>query len=79
MDDDEEVQFFLDFLAACDDRMPLHRIAALRMDGLTNSEIGEQLGLSLRAVERSAARIRNLWKQHSARNDTQTLRSGSTC
>lgn len=79
VDDDDEVQFFLDFLAACDNEIPLHRIALLRIDGFTNPEIAQRLDLSLRAVERAAARIRNLWRQHSGRHTTESMRSGSTC
>lgn len=79
VEDSEEVRFFLEFLAACDPDIPLHMIAQLRMDGLSNSDIAGQLGLSLRAVERSAARIRNLWRQHAARHDSESMQCGSTC
>lgn len=78
VEDNEEVRFFLEFLAACDKDIPLHVIAQLRMDGLSNPDIARQLDLSLRAVERSAARIRNLWRQHAARHD-ESLQCGSTC
>ena len=41
----------------------LERIAVLRLEGCTNQEIGEQLGIAERSVERKLARIRSIWRQ----------------
>jgi len=64
----EEVDHFIRFLEAYDSDRQLHLIAAARLDGKSNPEIAESLGISLRAVERGASRIRVLWEQHAARN-----------
>ena len=39
------------------------RVAKRRLQGYSNSEIAEQLGISLRSVERRMATIRALWSQ----------------
>jgi len=64
----EEVNHFLRFLESYDSEHQLHLIAGQRLDGKTNPETPESMGISLRAVERGASRIRVLWEQHAARN-----------
>lgn len=68
IDGDDEVEHFLNFLRAVDPQTPLDRIARLRMDGVSNTEISAELEISLRSVERATGRIRNLWQQHAGRN-----------
>ena len=69
VESDEEVAHFLEFLEAYDSEGFLAPVARLRLDDRTNSQIAEELGRSLRAVERAMQKIRNLWQQHSERND----------
>lgn len=69
VDSDEEVAHFLEFLEAYDSEGLLAPVARLRLDDRTNSQIAEELSRSLRAVERAMQKIRNLWQQHSQRND----------
>lgn len=69
VDSDEEVEHFLKFLEAWDSEGFLAPVARLKLDGRTNPQIAEEQNRSLRAVERAMQKIRNLWQQHSQRND----------
>ena len=40
----------------------LPRIAVMRMDGLSSSEIAQRLGLTSRTVRRKLERIRDIWE-----------------
>jgi len=51
-------------LAMLDDDV-LRKIAVLRLEGYTNKDIAEQLGIALRAVERKLQLIRQKWHQES--------------
>lgn len=42
----------------------LRRVAVLRLNGHTNAEIAEMLGVTSRTVERKLSLIRNAWKTH---------------
>jgi len=44
----------------------LRAIAVWKMEGYTNREIAERIGLSLATVERKLALIRDAWKSHGA-------------
>ncbi len=49
-------------LAQLDDEM-LQQIALLKLDGHTNQEIAEQIGRTVRSVERKLNLIRSLWSE----------------
>jgi DNA-directed RNA polymerase specialized sigma24 family protein len=49
-----------EMLEGLDDEL-LHQIAVRKLEGFTNQEIAEQLGIALRAVERKLQLIRQKW------------------
>jgi DNA-directed RNA polymerase specialized sigma24 family protein len=49
-----------------DDR--LREIAECKLEGYTNEQIGEQLGLACRSIERKLQRIRQVWEGELAEN-----------
>ena len=53
----EEFQHLMGLLD--DDR--LRQIAQYKLDGFTNEEIGQRLGLACRSIERKLQRIRRIW------------------
>lgn len=54
---EEQVQILLDCLKA----PLLRKVAALKMEGLTTAEIGTQVGIAVRSVERKLNLIRQIW------------------
>ena len=56
----EQVEFMLGKL----DEPMLRRIAELKLEGFSNSEIAEQLEIGLRSVERKLKHIRTIWSEN---------------
>jgi DNA-directed RNA polymerase specialized sigma24 family protein len=61
----EECQRLLDQLDE-----PLQQIAIMKMEGYTDGEIAEKLGVVTRTVERKMARIRAKWEAEERKNET---------
>jgi DNA-directed RNA polymerase specialized sigma24 family protein len=49
---------------------PLQQIAIMKMEGYTDGEIAEKLGVVTRTVERKMARIRAKWEAEERKNET---------